>query len=107
MGRSDNLGNLEEVVMIAIGNLGSNAYGATIHEELEHVNRRISIGSLYITLNRMEEKGYIESRQGEATPERGGRAKRYYKILGNGLRALADAERARNELRMRGVVWNT
>lgn len=95
MSQNKYIGGLEESVLIAVHALGSDAYGVSIHNKLHDVNRRLSIGSLYVTLGRLEEKGYISSMEGEATEERGGRAKRYFKLTGNGIRALSDAEMVR------------
>jgi PadR family transcriptional regulator, regulatory protein PadR len=94
------LGEFEEIVLLAILNLGTNAYGVTIRQKVEEVTgRSTSIGAIYTTLERLEDKGFIKSRQGEATPERGGRAKRYFDIQGAGSQALTDAERVRAQLR--------
>lgn len=81
MGKEKNLGEFEILVLAALVRLGEDAYGVSIHHEIEQrTGRSASIGALYSTLSRLEEKGYITSRLGEATPERGGRAKRYYMI---------------------------
>jgi PadR family transcriptional regulator, regulatory protein PadR len=94
------LGVFEEAVLLAVFHLRDNAYGVPIRRHLEEVTgRSTSIGSVYTTLERLEQKGYVSSRQGEATPERGGRAKRYFKIEGAGVVAL-------NETRaMRAKSW--
>lgn len=95
------LGGLEEAVLLAIQSLGQNAYGATIHELLDDANRHISIGSLYVTLGRLEDKGFVKSRFGEATPERGGRAKRYFSLTGAAVTALQEADQTRQKLHMK------
>jgi len=59
----------------------------------------VSIGSIYTTLDRLERRGFVSSRQGEPTPERGGRAKRYFRVEGEGIAALEETERARARLR--------
>jgi len=88
---ADQLGNFEMLVLIAAFRLGEGAYGATIHRDIEeHTGRFISVGALYQTLRRLEIKGYISSRTGEATPERGGRAKRYYSLSSLGRAALRE-----------------
>jgi PadR family transcriptional regulator PadR len=94
------LGGLEEAVLLAIQQLGDDAYGAVIHETLAESKRHISIGALYVTLNRLEEKGFVESRMGEATAERGGKAKRYFKLKGAGAAALDESEAIRQRLRL-------
>ncbi|HEY4089733.1 MAG TPA: PadR family transcriptional regulator [Bryobacteraceae bacterium] len=73
---------------------GQEAYGANIHEEIETLvsgSREVSLGSVYTTLDRLEQKGYLRSWTGESTPERGGRAKRYYEVQASGQRALRAA----------------
>lgn len=101
MGNKQNyLGEFEEIVLLTVARLGETAYGMTIRQTVEDVaGRPTSIGAIYTTLERLEDKGFISSRQGEPTPERGGRAKRYFKIEGAGAQALADAERVRAFLR--------
>lgn len=93
------LGEFEELVLLAVLKLGKDAYGTTIRSVLEDDGERFtSIGSLYATLDRLERKGFVSSRQGEATPERGGRAKRYFKVEGAGLSALRESGRVRRNL---------
>ena len=93
------LGEFEEVVLLAILRLRDNAYGVTIRQTVEEVAERpTSIGAIYTTLERLEQKGFISSWQGEPTPERGGRAKRYFKIEGAGVQALNAAHRTRTRL---------
>lgn len=97
--QKDYLGHFEEIVLLAVLRLGENAYGAKIrHTVAEATDRNISIGAVYATLDRLERKGYVDSWQGEATPERGGRAKRYFKVEGLGVQALNDTVAARNKL---------
>lgn len=92
------IAEFEELVLLAILKLGENAYGAAIHEALEGTGRRVSIGALYTTLSRIEEKGLVSSWTGEPTSERGGRAKKHFKVLANGARALREANAARRKL---------
>lgn len=83
--KSKNLGEFEILVLAALVRLGADAYGVTIRQEIESRTRRdISVGALYSTLSRLEEKGYVASRVGEATKERGGRAKRHFVIRAEG-----------------------
>ena len=94
-----NLSELEEYVLLAILKLDGKGYGANIREELEEaIGKTISIGALYATFDRLERKGLVKSWQGEATPERGGRAKRYFKIESSGKEALKEAQRIRLRL---------
>jgi PadR family transcriptional regulator, regulatory protein PadR len=83
------LGEFEEIVLVAILRLGKEAYGVPIRRLIEsETSRHVSFGALYTTFDRLERKGYISSRQGGATKERGGRAKRYLTVEGAGLDAL-------------------
>jgi len=89
MDGSGRLGRFEEIVLLALVRLGENAYGVTIRREIaERTGRDISFGSVYTSLERLARKGYVSPRMGEPTPERGGRAKRYFKIEAPGLHAL-------------------
>jgi DNA-binding PadR family transcriptional regulator len=84
------LGTLEELVLLALIRLKDNAYGVTIRRELtERVGKDVSIGAVYTTLERLEGKGFVSSRVGEATPQRGGRAKRFFRLEARGADALA------------------
>ena len=79
------LGEFEYFVIAAAARLGEDAYGASIRAELEGVlGRPCSIGALYTTLDRLEQKGLIETKFGEPTPERGGRAKRQVRVTRSG-----------------------
>ena len=90
------LGEFEQMAMLALVRLGSDAYGAAIRQLLaEQVDRNVAIGALYSTLERLERKGMVTSWLGEATAQRGGRAKRYFKVTAQGHNAL---KRARNAM---------
>lgn len=85
MTHKGNLGDLEMLVLAALIRLAPEAYGVNVRDELEtRAKRQISIGALYTTLARLEEKGLASSRLGEATNERGGRAKKYYEVTAEG-----------------------
>ena len=87
--RPEPLGEFETLVLMAVLRLENDAYGARIHQELENTARRkCSLGALYTTLDRLEDKGYISSYVGDPTPERGGRAKKYIRIKALGALAL-------------------
>lgn len=89
------LGPLEQIVLLALLRLGANAYGVTVRREiLARTGRDVSIGAVYATLDRLESKGYVTSFLGEPTAERGGRAKKFFRVEADGRRALAEAERA-------------
>jgi PadR family transcriptional regulator PadR len=89
MVQRDHLGEFEQLVLLAILRLGTNAYGMTIRREIEErAGRPTSIGALYLTLERLEQKSFIRSDLGEATPERGGRAKRFFTVNPSGREML-------------------
>ena len=93
------LGECEQMAMLALIHLSSEAYGAAIRQLLaEQVNRNVAIGALYSTLERLERKGMVESRLGEATAQRGGRPKRYFKVTAQGQAALKRAREAMDTL---------
>ncbi len=95
MARIPNLGELEQLILLAILRLGDDAYGVTIRAELgERAGRAIAPGALYTALERLETKGLVTSRLGDPTPQRGGRAKRYVRVTSAGLQALRRAVRA-------------
>ena len=98
------LGEFEQVVLLAILRLGEDAYGVSIRREIvERTEREPAPGALYTTLDRLEEKGLVASKYGDPTPERGGRAKRYFTVTGAGVRAVARAQRAFQRL-MEGLA---
>ncbi len=93
------LGEFEQVVLLAILRAGENAYGVTIRAEIEAcTDRDPSPGALYTTLDRLEDKGLVTSTFGEPTPQRGGRAKRYFTVTGSGMKAVARAQRSYQRL---------
>jgi PadR family transcriptional regulator PadR len=95
MPRGDLLGSLEHIVLLALVRLKANAYGMTIRREIEErTGRHLSIGAVYATLDRLESKGYVSSSLGEPTAERGGRAKRLFRIEAEGGRALRASQDA-------------
>jgi PadR family transcriptional regulator, regulatory protein PadR len=95
MPRGDLLGSLEYIVLLALMRLGPEAYGMTVRQEIEtRAGRRLSIGAVYATLDRLEAKGYVRSSIGEPTAERGGRAKRHFRVEAAGTRALKASENA-------------
>ena len=91
---NDSLGPLELTVLLAVARLGSDAYGLEIRRDLAaRTGRDHSVGAIYTTLGRLEAKGLVESRMTEPLPIRGGRARREFRLLGAGERALREAER--------------
>jgi PadR family transcriptional regulator, regulatory protein PadR len=90
-----NLGEFEHMVLLAIMRLGDAAYAVPVRDEIVRcTGREVSRGSIYITLDRLETKGYLRSRLADSTPERGGRSKRYYALRPRGVDALKDSRRA-------------
>ena len=93
MGR-DSIGEFEHLILLAILRLGEQAYGTAIFDELgEHTQRPILRPAVYNALRRLEAKSLIRSEIGEPTPERGGRAKRYFRLAPAGVRSLQDSRR--------------
>src|SRR6476659_9728934 len=93
MASPDSLGQFEQLVMTAILARREDAYGVTIHSKVEELARpkAVSLGAVYVTLDRLEDKGLISSWLSDPTPERGGRSKRHYKLEQDGARALRDS----------------
>ena len=93
MARSDSAGQFEQLVLAAILSLRENAYGVTIHAKVEELARpkKVSLGAVYVTLDRLEDKGFISSWLSDPTKERGGRAKRCYRLEALGERALQES----------------
>jgi PadR family transcriptional regulator len=84
------IGELEQVVLLAIMRVGDEAYGVPIRQVIERdAGRRLTLGAVYTTLSRLEDKGLARSRTGDPSPQRGGRRKRYYAVTPAGQRALA------------------
>ena len=93
------LGEFEEIVMLTVGILFPEAYGVSIKKEIEkRLSRSVSVGALQTALKRLEQKGYLKSRDGESTSERAGRPKRYFQMTAYGKNALEYNKRKRNEL---------
>ena len=87
--KSTQLGEFEELVLLIIGSLGEESYSILIKKELiARTGRNPSIGALHSAFNRLQKKGFIESFEGGATNQRGGRRKRYYAITAYGRKAL-------------------
>src|SRR6185369_7199150 len=93
------LGEFEQVVLLTILRLKGEAYGASIRGEIAAcTEREPAAGALYTTLDRLEEKGLVTSKYGDPTPERGGRARRYFTVTARGVDAVARAQRAYQRL---------
>ena len=95
MAGREHLGEFEQIVLLAVLRLGDEAYGVPIRREIEKRTRRsLTVGALYRTFDRLEEKGYVTSWFSDPVPERGGRSKRYFKVEPLGMRALRDSREA-------------
>lgn len=93
------LGEFEEIVMLAVGILYKEAYGIAIIDEIEsRLNRKVSIGALQTVLRRLEDKGYLASEFGEATNVRGGKRKRYFTLTALGSRVLRETQEQRKDM---------
>lgn len=93
------LGEFEEIVLLAVGILYQGAYAVAIIDEIEQrLDRRVSIGALQTVLRRLEEKGYLTSEFGEATSVRGGKRKRYFSLTTLGTRVLRETQEQRQEM---------
>jgi len=93
------LGEFEQLILLALFRLSDNAYGATIHHEVQKRTRRpISISAVYTTLDRLAEKGMVDSRIGEPTPRRGGRRKKFFSLRPEGAQALSQSYRVFREM---------
>ncbi len=83
------LTDLEHILLLVVATLGADAYGVRLREELAaRTGRDVAIGSVYAALERLERRGYIAGSVGDPTPERGGRAKKYFRLEPEGLEAL-------------------
>jgi DNA-binding PadR family transcriptional regulator len=89
------LGEFELVVMLVVIRLGEDAYGVPISREIEQqTGRAVAFGTVYAALERLQKKGLLSSRLGDATPERGGRAKRYFEVTPTGVRTVRETKQA-------------
>lgn len=93
MAKPDSVGQFEQLVLTAILSLREDAYGVTIHAKVEDLAqpKAVSLGAIYVTLDRLEDKGMVSSWLSDPTPERGGRAKRCYRLEALGERALEES----------------
>ena len=103
------LGEFQEIVLLTIMILEENAYGVSIQDEInDRLSRTISRGALHTALTRLEDKGFLRSKMGEATAVRGGRRKRFYVVTNKGKDALKEAKTLRDQLwrSIPNVSWN-
>ena len=91
----DYLGEFEHLIVLALLRLEDRAYGVTVRQEIElRTKREVSIGAVYATLDRLETKGYVKSRLGDPTPERGGRSKRFFRVTAKGVAVVSRTQGA-------------
>jgi PadR family transcriptional regulator PadR len=89
MAKGDSLGEFEHLVLLAVLRLGADAYGMRVRREIAgRTGRDVTIGAVYATLDRLAEKGLVTSTLSDPTPERGGRAKRSFRLTGAGADAV-------------------
>jgi len=99
--KGTNIGEFEELILLTIAALMTEAYSVAICDEMEkHTNRSVKLGVVHAVLNRLEEKGLVKSKLGEATKMRGGKRKRFYVLTVPGKSALIRAKDMRDQL------WN-
>lgn len=99
--KGTNLGEFQELVLLTIGTLYPEAYGVGIKDEIKNTTTRsVTLSTVHAALNRLEKKGLIESKFGEATNIRGGKRKKYFTITAYGLKTLQDTRAQRDQL------WN-
>jgi DNA-binding PadR family transcriptional regulator len=94
----EQVGKLELMVLLALLRVGHDAYGVPIAEEIQELGGKVSIGSVYAALDRLERKGYVSSSLGDPSPERGGRAKKYFHVTAKGMREVHDSQRVLTNL---------
>jgi DNA-binding PadR family transcriptional regulator len=93
------LGEFELMLLLTVIHLGDEAYGVPISREIErHRSRSVSVGSVYAALERLEGKGLVVSTLGDPTPERGGKAKRYFRVTREGLKQVRETRRVLTRL---------
>lgn len=93
------LGEFEELVLLSVASLGDDAYGVSILQFIEQqADRKVNISAVHEVLKRLQRKGYLKSRMGGATQERGGRRKRYFLLTVNGKKTLEDAMKLKLQL---------
>lgn len=93
------LGEFEHVVLVALARRGGEAYGASVYEEIvDRTERETSVPAVYVTLGRLAEKGYVDVRRAEGTTDRGGRARKLFRLTAAGAESLRDARRMLDRL---------
>ncbi len=97
----NDISKTEEMILLTVWKLQDEAYGVTIREYLQEItSKKISIGGIYVPLDRLVRKGLLKTFQADPTPERGGMSKRYYYITSEGVKTLQDSKKVQDSL------WN-
>ena len=107
--KGTNLGEFQELVMLTVGILYDDAYGVSIQDEIKRqTGRKVTLSTIHAALNRLEDKGFLNSRLGGATEERGGRPKRLFQVTAYGKRALEACRTQRNRMweLIPRIVWD-
>lgn len=100
--KRSNLGEFEELILLAVASLGTEAYAVTVKEELEkRANRKTNISAIHSSLYRLEDKAFLTSEFGGATHKRGGKKKRFFKVTNSGFAALQETKNLREDF------WST
>ncbi len=95
------MGEFEQLILLALLRRSGDAYGMEIRDEIQdRTGRGVSYGAVYTTLDRLEGKGFVTHRLGEVLPERGGRARKYFRVTAAGREALREARRTMD------VMWD-
>ena len=105
-------GGFETLLLLAVIRLDSRAYGVTVREVLKkEAGKDVAVGAIYTGLDRLEQRGFVESWSGDPTPERGGRAKRFYRVTARGIRAIKETQYAIRKLssglKLEKLIWST
>ena len=94
-----NLGELEQLLLLAVLRVGDDAYGTSVRREIEaRTGRKLTAGAVFTALERLERRGFVSSRMGDPTPVRGGKRKRYYRVEARGIDALRRSQHALQEM---------
>lgn len=97
--KGNHLGELEELIMLMVGVLYPEAYGVAIKKELLiKLDRKVTLSAVHTVLNRLEQKGFLQSQFGDSTPERGGKRKRFFRMTSEGAQVLRNIREIRLEL---------
>jgi DNA-binding PadR family transcriptional regulator len=88
------LTRMEEILLLAVHQLGTEAYGVTIKARVEEMlEKPLSVGAIYVPLDRLAKRGFLKTRQGDPSPERGGRSKKYYELTQAGTNILKETKK--------------